>query len=83
MRWREAFGSLGLSSGSRSPQAVDLNLITDIFNVKRVLRQENDRGFPCIPKTVRESVLSNQMKSYLKVKPYCEWCTGVDRSGHP
>ena len=31
MRWREAFGSLGLSSGSRSPQAVDLNLITDIF----------------------------------------------------
>lgn len=48
------------------------------LHVKMVKRQENDRGFPCIQTMVWESILSNQMRSYLKDKPCWEWCLWVD-----
>lgn len=43
------------------------------LDVKRTQRQENDRGFPCVQKTVWELLFPSQVKSYLKSKSYYEW----------
>lgn len=57
-KWREFFGLLGLSSGSRSPQAVDSNPITDIFTCDLCQRTQVNVPRPTPPKPNMDGLMA-------------------------